>query len=100
MSYQIILEEEAEQDIEAATAWMAQYSPEKATQWYFDIQEAIDSLQTFPFRCPLARESEMFGAEIRHLIFGKYRILFTVIDETVYVLRVRHGAQDILRPDE
>lgn len=79
---------------------MAQFSPEKATFWNFDIQDAIDSLQNFPFRCPLAPESETFGTAIRHLIFGKYRILFTVIDETVFVLRVRHSAQDVLRPDE
>lgn len=100
MSYSIALEEEAQHDIEAVTAWMAQYSPEKATMWCFDIQEAIESLQDSPFRCPRAPESESFGADIRHLIFGKYRILFTVIDETVHVLRVRHGAQDVLRPDE
>jgi plasmid stabilization system protein ParE len=98
VSYSLAIEEEAEQDIEAIVAWMAQYSPEKATLWGFEIQEAIESLQTFPFRCPLARESETFGAAIRHLLFGKYRILFTVIDETVYVLRVRHSAQDVLRP--
>ena len=100
MSYQIALEEEAEQDIDAATAWMAQHSPDKATLWYFDVQEAIASLQNLPFRCPLAPESKTFGAEIRHLIFCKYRILFIVIDESVYVLRVRHGAQDTLKFEE
>lgn len=61
---------------------------------------AIESLENFPFRCPLAPESDRFGAEIRHLIFGKYRILFIIEDEIVYVLRVRHQAQDMLKPDD
>jgi toxin ParE1/3/4 len=79
---------------------MAQYSPERATLWYFDIMKAIESLSASPARCPFAPERATFGLEIRHLLFEKYRILFIIEDESVYVLRVRHGAQDALRPDE
>ena len=100
MSYEVIIDEEAEADLKNAAGWMAQYSPEKVTIWYFDILAAIDSLEGFPFRCPLAPESKTLSAVIRHLIIGKYRILFTVIDETVFVLRIQHGAQDILQLDE
>lgn len=44
-------------------------------------------------------ESETHRQEIRHQIFDKYRILFIIDDETVYVLRVRHQAQEVLSPD-
>ncbi len=100
MSYQIILEADAEQDIDAATAWLAQYEPAKAVARHFDVMEAIDSLQTFPLRCPLAPESVTYGVAIRQLIFQNYRILYLVVRQTVYVLRVRHGRQDTLTPDE
>ena len=98
MSFNVIITEEAEDDLKEAARWIAQYSPEKAALWFFDISEAIESLQDFPLRCPIAPESKTFGTEIRHLLFEKYRILFIVEDETVYVLRVRHGAQDTLNP--
>ena len=100
MSFKVVVENEAEEDLKDAARWIAQYSLDKATLWYFDATEAIKSLKTLPARCPLAPESKKFGAEIRHLIFGKHRILFIIEDETVYVLRVRHQAQDVLRPDE
>jgi toxin ParE1/3/4 len=99
VSYQIIIEKDAEQDIDAATAWLAQYEPAKAVAWHFDVMEAIDSLQTFPLRCPLAPESETYGRAIRHLIFKNYRILYLVVRQTVYVLRVRHSRQDTLTPN-
>jgi plasmid stabilization system protein ParE len=100
MSYQVVVEKEAEEDLKSAVHWIAQYSPDKATLWYFDATEAIESLENFPARCPLAPESQRFRADIRHLIFGKYRILFIIEDETVSVLRVRHQAQDVLSPDD
>lgn len=100
MSYRVVIEDEAEQDMKEAAHWIAQYAPETAALWYFDMAEAIETLQDSPARCPLAPESRTFGAEIRHLIFGKYRILFLLDDEIVKVLRVRHGRRDKLRPDE
>lgn len=99
MSFNVIVEQEAEEDLKATAQWIAQHSPGKAALWYFDATEAIESLENFPARCPFAPESKRFGAEIRHLIFDKHRILFIIDDETVYVLRVRHQAQDLLSPD-
>ncbi len=50
-----------------------------------------------PARSSLAFENEYFDEEIRQLLYGKrgrlYRILFTIRDDEVYVLFVRHSAQ-------
>lgn len=100
MSFKVVVEQEAEEDMKSAVQWIARYSQDKAALWYFDATEAIESLENFPTRCPLAPESDKFGAEIRHLIFDKYRILFIIDDETVYVLRVRHQSQNVLSPDD
>src|SRR5437588_11867434 len=100
MSYTVIIEERAKSDIREAARWMAQYSPEKATLWHIDIEEAILSLENSPFRCPLAPENQSFEEEIRQLLFGKYRILYTVRDEEVHVLYVRHRARDYVRPED
>ena len=100
MSYQVEISEKAQTEARSAALWMAQFSEEKATIWYFELSEAIQSLENMPFRCPLAPETISFGLEIRHLIFGKYRILFTVEDETVFILNIRHAAQKTLSPDD
>ena len=98
MSYQVVIDDEAEQELKDAAHWIAQYAPETAALWYLDIVEAIQTLQDSPARCPLAPESRTFSDEIRHLIFGKYRVLFLIDDNIVWVLRVRHGRQDTLKP--
>jgi len=100
MSYRIVIEDEAEQELKEAARWIAQYAPETAALWYFDMAEAIESLQESPARCPLAPESRTFDEDIRHLIVDQYRILFLIDDEIVKVLRVRHGRQDTLKPEE
>ncbi|HJZ79007.1 MAG TPA: type II toxin-antitoxin system RelE/ParE family toxin [Pyrinomonadaceae bacterium] len=100
MSYKVEITEKAQEETREAIRWIAQYSPEKAALWHFELMEKVDSLENFPARCALAPESETHGKEIRQLIFGKYRILFIIEDETVYVLRVRHQAQDLLKPKE
>lgn len=45
MSYQVVIDDEAEQELKDAARWIAQYAPETAALWYFDIGEAIQTLQ-------------------------------------------------------
>jgi hypothetical protein len=37
MSFRVVVEREAEEDMKAAAQWIAQYSSDKATLWYFDV---------------------------------------------------------------
>lgn len=62
--------------------------------------KAFRSLEKNPLRCPPAPESVFFEEETSQLVYGKYRILFTVEGETVYVLRVRHSARVYLKPED
>lgn len=58
---------------------------------------AIATLQDKPRPCALARENDDFPEEIRQLIFGKsrnkYRVIFAIIDDIVYVIYLRHSSQ-------
>ncbi|MBA2731640.1 MAG: type II toxin-antitoxin system RelE/ParE family toxin [Acidobacteria bacterium] len=87
-------------DAGEAYFWINEQSEGIALRWYEGLLKAFRSLEKNPLRCPLAPESAFFEEEIRQLIYGKYRILFTVEGETVFVLRVRHGAQDYLKLEE
>jgi len=52
MSYQVLIQPPAFQEIENAYRWMCDYlSADAANQWYYDLQDAIASLQQFPYRC-------------------------------------------------
>ncbi|WP_228042237.1 MULTISPECIES: hypothetical protein [unclassified Tychonema] len=50
-----------------------------------------------PSRCSFAFENSFFDEEIRQLVYGKgrnaYRILFTIVDDSVQIIFVRHAAQ-------
>ncbi len=105
--YQVIILPSAERDIGEAYEWLVEQDAEAAIRWYNRLLEVIFSLDTFPERCPLAPESEFFNVEIREIFHGrrqhKYRILFTMSENEVYILHVRHGARlalDETAPDE
>jgi plasmid stabilization system protein ParE len=87
-------------DAGEAYSWINEQSKEVALGWYEGLLRAFRSLEKQPLRCPLAPESAFFEEEIRQLIYRKYRILFTVEGETVFVLRVRHGARKYLKPQD
>ena len=81
----------------ASSFLAAEREPDAAERWFATIYDTIGSLETFPERCPLAPESKSFDHEVREIFHGrrqhKYRILFTVSENEVHVLHVRHGAR-------
>jgi plasmid stabilization system protein ParE len=87
-------------DAGEAYFWLNQHSPTAALRWYEGLLKAFRSLERNLLCCPLAPEHVFFDKDIRQLLHGKHRILFTVEGDTVFILRVRHGAQTPLVPDD
>lgn len=106
MTYRVLLSDLAQRDLVRACAWWAQNrSPEQARRWYTGFSAAIRSLAQNAERCPRASESESFPFEIRQLNYGigrrpTHRAVFTIREDTVVVLRIRHLAQDQLLPND
>ncbi len=104
MAYLVHITARALREIDGALAWISERSPAAASRWHQRILIAMRSLENNPERWSLAPESEWYPAEIRQMLHGKkrgvYRILFIVRGNSVYVLRVRHGAQVLLMPGE
>ena len=74
-----------------------------ADRWQTQWLDALASLEFMPRKYPLAPENDHYPYEIRQLRFGNYRILFTFKDfdndgedDTVWLMRVRHTAQQWL----
>ena len=91
MRYRVTVHPLAIADLEGVFAWIAEHSPEDAVRWYERLLGEIRTLARFPRRCPLAPEGDAFGQEIRQLLFGDYRALFTIVGKEVRILRVRHA---------
>jgi plasmid stabilization system protein ParE len=101
VKYRVIIQPPAAAEMDDAYLWITERAPDSATKWFNELEAAISSLNDLPQRCPLAEESKAFDVEIRQLIYGKrvgaYRILFTIIGDTVHILHVRHGRRKRLR---
>ena len=106
MAYRVDVSRPALLDAEKTFLWLKAESEVRANEWFRGLVEAINSLKTFPNRCPIAPESRSFPIEIRQLLYGKarnqHRIIFGIsVDEktgedVVLVYRIRHASQSYL----
>lgn len=100
MRYRVLFQPSAADELDEVSRWIARDSPGRAARWLDGAHRAVRGLTRFPRRCPLAPENDTFTQEVRQLLYGQYRILFTVIGDQVHVLHVRHGARRYLEPDQ
>ena len=88
----------AERDLGTILEHISRDNRRAALAWVRALRRKIGDLKRFPFRCPIIPESTHLGLELRHLIHGDYRIVHRVAETTVIVLRVIHGAKQLLPP--
>jgi plasmid stabilization system protein ParE len=100
MKYKVRITHEAKQEIQALCNYIAQDSPEASQRWRRAIRERILGLQNFPLRHAFASEAEALGIPLHQMVFGSYRVLYTVTEREVIVWGVRHGARRPLEPGD
>ena len=83
---------EAEGDLEAIAAFIAEDSLHHALRFVTELRDACERLSAFPRRFPVAHQSAR--GEIRKALHGNYLIFFKIEDETIYVIHILHGATD------
>lgn len=96
-TFNIKIDTIAELEISEYFEYIAADSVQAANLWISKLYEAIQTLEINPKRCPLAIENAFHDFEIRHLIFGNYRIVFRIVAETVQILHIRHSK---MKPQE
>ncbi len=106
MTFRVFVLPQARGDIDRNADWWAEHhSVEQALRWSDAIYDQIQTLTDFPESNSLSAENDDFPYEIRYKLVGlgsrpTYRAVFTIKDDTVFVLTVRRSAQDVLRPGE
>jgi plasmid stabilization system protein ParE len=100
MSYRVEFTDVADMEVENILLWIMGRAPERAERWQDGLEKAVQSLEDFPGRCALVLEVSTPERQVRQLLYGAYRLLFTLLDtdgdgnlDTVRILHVRHGAQ-------
>ena len=97
MSYSIEIMPQALNEIETAYRWIANNrGTEHVECWYEELNEAIESLNNFPNRCPIVSRPNPTSTVIRQLKVKNYRILFSVGTSIVSIVAVRHVRQRLL----
>jgi toxin ParE1/3/4 len=102
MAYLVNVAARAERDLAQLFAEIHAEHSEAALKWYRGLKEAILSLEEYPNRCPMARET----SNLRNLLYGHkphvYRVIYRVLEERrqVDVLHIRHGARRRLKTSD
>lgn len=105
--YKVIPSERADADLERIQFYLMGKTPHKVEKWTQGLLDALDTLEEMSRAYAVAWEQPAYGYEVRALLYGNYRVLYTILDtdgdgeeDTVRILHIRHGAQDFSLPAE
>ncbi|EAO0751997.1 type II toxin-antitoxin system RelE/ParE family toxin [Salmonella enterica] len=91
----------AEHDLEAIGDWIAQDNPVRAVSFTEELYQQCLLIAEYPV---IYRERPELGQGVRSCAYGRYLILFRVLDTEARVERILHGSRDIIgmftEPDE
>jgi plasmid stabilization system protein ParE len=89
--YRVILHPDAETDIQSSFEWgCGAWGRKNAQAWVRQLYHTIKTqLSSVPLRCAPAPESEELDIPVRHLLVGRYRVLFIVEKRTVTILHIK-----------
>jgi toxin ParE1/3/4 len=97
MNYAVILTAHAVLDIEEICDYITTNDlPQKAEYALTQLENSFDSLSEFPERGSYPKELSYLGIrEYREIYFKPYRIIYRIIEKTVYIYLVADGRRDM-----
>jgi toxin ParE1/3/4 len=95
--YQVLLTDGAEQDLEGIVDYIARHDSALNAERVLDhLLQASESLTDFPERGSQPRELLRLGIrEYRQTIFKPYRMIYRIIDKTVYIYLIADGRRNM-----
>jgi len=90
-TYKVNLTQHAQEDLEHIFYYIAADSISNASNFVLELEKKVYSLEILPNRNPIIAENEYFGTDYRHLTYKKYRIIYRVVEDSVFILRIIHG---------
>jgi toxin ParE1/3/4 len=77
--------------------YIAQDRAIAAVKWVQEFQRRARMLASMPLGFEVIPEADQLGAPFRHVIFGNYRIIYSVGARQVSVCRVIHAARRLTK---
>jgi toxin ParE1/3/4 len=93
--YRVVITETAQQDFITIWEYISADNPLNASAFLDEMEAKALSLEILPQRHQVINENELLGTDYRHLVHKKYRIIYRIDVETVYILRIIHGAKSL-----
>jgi len=94
MKYRVVVAPEVIRNLDDIFERIAEDNPRAAAKLVEKLGRKIRALYHTPRRCPYAPEHGVLEiAEVRHLLYGRYRIIFGIEGKTVIILEIRHSAR-------
>jgi len=88
--FTVVITEPAQEDIAKSYQWgLSEWGRDQADTWARELRKAITGLKVLPERHQLAPEGKAFNFDVRQLVVGRYRVLYTIFGKRVSVLHVR-----------
>lgn len=91
--YKVNISRNVQNDLEHIFFYIAEDSINNAKKFVLELEKKIYSLDTFPAGFALIPENIFFGTNYRHIIHKKYRVIYKIDNDYVYILRAIHGAK-------
>jgi toxin ParE1/3/4 len=97
MRYEVLLTEDAEQDLEDLYAYIAKFDSPKSADHVLDrLLEVTESPATSPERGTQPKELRSLGIqEYRQVFFKPYRAIYRVLDKRVVMCVIADGRRDV-----
>jgi len=95
--FEVLLTADAERDLEELFDYIAEHDdPARAGRVLDRIEEAVESLGTFPERGSHPRELLSLGIrDYRQTFLKPYRVIYRVVGQRVYVYLIVDGRRDM-----
>lgn len=93
INYKVRILPAAERDFARVFSYIAKDNPQAAARFFHKLRQKVQTLRWSPQRCARIPEKIEGEYEYRHLLVKRYRIIFCIIADTVWVMRILHGAQ-------
>ena len=82
-------------DLISIGEWIAKYNPSRAAEYVIELEDTCKRLIDFPLTGKkIGRYNKQ---EVRRKVQGSHLVLYTIREDTIFILRVVHGAQDYLK---
>ncbi len=98
MDYKVVFTERFARHLQEMGDYIAADNPRRAVSWLEEVEAKVIKLGCFPESHPYARENDGHDIELRQLVFGKgrykYRVIFTVREDDVVILDIRHASRE------